>query len=490
VFAIFGEAIVAATKVPQVRRLMFTSERVGMGFNSDSGLAVGTPFILNDIVVEADPRAPGQEVFSEITIINTHEELIRSIGMSVEAQGRYGFFSGALKAQFAESTKYNSTSTILTAKVIVQNPFKRGRDFNLTEPAKGLLNPLQKETFTKAFGDSFVRGLQTGGEFYAVVRLTSVSTAKQAELAASLQAAYNGVVASAEFEAKFKEANLSSSTRSEFSGMMYQRAGTGEKISVLTKIDDILERVENFPKIVQAEPVAYEVEVATYDTLPLPLPTPEEQEDFLFALHDAREKKLSFLQTKNDLEFARSHPEFFEGLPSDDVLSNAITVYTKLTNAVMSHGIELSRGRMKPPRLFDPSELPTPIVVPAPIPLKRKTVPGPTIPVPDLFGWTDADVTRALKCLARDDVSTCIGEKLIQLAEEHSPGEAFPDGLLFEEDNRPFFEFLKLVSAGTLRLTFNPAVPGTGSFRVNTQIPGAGALLAPGDEVRLEFVSI
>jgi len=32
------------------------------------------------------------------------------------------------------------------------------------------------EEFTKAFGDSFVRGLQTGGEFYAVIRITSVSS--------------------------------------------------------------------------------------------------------------------------------------------------------------------------------------------------------------------------------------------------------------------------------------------------------------------------
>src|SRR5690242_17312263 len=118
--------------IPQVRLLMSNNERIGMGFNSDSGLAVGTPFKMDNLVVQADLRAPGQQVFSTITLINTHEELMNNMGLSVEAEGRYGFFSAALKAQFAETTSYNSTSTFLMAKVKVQNPMKRGINFTLT----------------------------------------------------------------------------------------------------------------------------------------------------------------------------------------------------------------------------------------------------------------------------------------------------------------------------------------------------------------------
>lgn len=51
------------------------------------------------------------------------------------------------------------------------------------------------DKFTKAYGDSFVRGLQTGGEFYTVSRITSVSMSKQTELTASLHAVFNGFVA-------------------------------------------------------------------------------------------------------------------------------------------------------------------------------------------------------------------------------------------------------------------------------------------------------
>jgi len=92
----------------------------------------------------------------------------------------------------------------------------------------------------------------------------------------------------------------------------------------------------------------------TYDTLPLPVPTLEEQEDFLFALRDARSQKLRFIQTRNDLEFARRNRAFFEDLPDDTVLANAATVYVKLINAVMEHAIALSRGEIRPPHIFDP----------------------------------------------------------------------------------------------------------------------------------------
>ena len=138
---------------------------------------------------------------------------------------------------------------------------------------------------------------------------------------------------------------------------MFQKAGTGDQIAPTTDISEVMARVKQFPTIVQENPVADETEVATYDTLPLPIPTPEEQESFLLALRDARQIKLYDVQSKNDLEFARRNPVFFEELPSDDILGTAITVYEKLINAVMDHGIRLSKGQMNPPRVFDLSLL-------------------------------------------------------------------------------------------------------------------------------------
>lgn len=290
------------SRIPQVRRIEFNDEEIAMGFNSESGLAVGTA--LEGFTIEENPAASGMEVLASITIINSHEELMKNLGMSFEAQGRYGFFSASAKAQFSESTNYNSTSTFLVARCIARNPLRRGKNFRVTPAAQALLDALRFDEFKTAFGDSFVRGLQTGGEFYSVVRITSISSAKQNELAATLQAEYNGLVSEGSFEGQFAQANAITNTRSEFTATMYQRAGSGAQISPTVEIREVIKRFKSFPEIAKASPAAYETEVATYDILPLPVPTPEEQESFLFALRDAREKKLRYIQTRNDLEFA------------------------------------------------------------------------------------------------------------------------------------------------------------------------------------------
>ncbi|PQP55048.1 hypothetical protein C6A88_00660, partial [Mycolicibacterium austroafricanum] len=84
--------------VAQIRRLAFNDEEIGMGFNSRTGLAVGSA--LEGFSVGADPSAPGAEVSSAISIVSTHEELQESLGMSFDAQGRYGLVSGSAKAAF------------------------------------------------------------------------------------------------------------------------------------------------------------------------------------------------------------------------------------------------------------------------------------------------------------------------------------------------------------------------------------------------------
>jgi PASTA domain len=168
---------------------------------------------------------------------------------------------------------------------------------------------------------------------------------------------------------------------------MFQKAGAGTQSSPTVDIASVVQRFKDFPAIAGANPVAYETEVATYDTLPLPIPTPEEQEAFTFALLDAREKKLRYIQTRNDLDFALRNPLFFQDPPPSDVLMAASQVYTRLINAVMDHAIRLSRGQIVPPQLFDPSMLSPPVAEPAPIRLQRVMVAsapgGALVTIPD-----------------------------------------------------------------------------------------------------------
>ncbi|WP_344516065.1 hypothetical protein [Dactylosporangium maewongense] len=470
---------------------MFNDEEIGMGFNSESGLAVGTA--LEDFTVAENPTAPGAEAIASITIINTHEELQEHLGMSFEAQGRYGFFSASAKANFSDSTKFNSTSTFVVARCVVGNSLRRGKSFKVALEAKALLDANRFDEFKRAFGDSFIRGLQTGGEFYAVIRITSISTSKQSELGATLQAEANGLAASGDFKIAFTKANSSESTRSEFSATMYQKAGTGIQIAPTATIDEVIQRYKAFPEIARTSASAYEAEVVTYDTLPLPVPTPEEREDFLFALADAREKKLQYIQTRNDLEFALRNPMFFKDLPSPETLNGAIAVYTKLINAVMTHAIKLSRGQITPPQLFDPASLSPPIVEPVLIVLMRAA--EMRVRIPGMIGIDAADISYATNKLSS---GASVDEVMNGIAHLGVPSGTPPSEPSIDI-SREVLAFLQLTdiaappqlrNSANIRIRSNPRVlPPGGRFRITGQDPPSDTMVERGSEVEIDWGS-
>ncbi len=350
----------ANTPIAQVRRLNYNGEDIGMGFNSDTGLAVGTAL---DFAPPAGERS--QQAEGGITIITSHEQLMESLHMSAELEGRYAFSTGGAKVDYSKNSSYNSSSTFVLAKLVITNDVSRGKDFRLKPDLLRLLNAAQEETFIRAFGDSFVRAHYNGGEFYALMRITSVDSKTESKLSSSLHAAVQGGIASADFKASMETANTHESTHSEFFASFFQKGGSGAaEIGTTLDVDDIKKRLKDFPDAVKNHPFPFFIEVATYDTVPLPTPTKEQRESFLLALADTNQQKLKYIQARNDCQFAAEHPEFFFNPPPRTELLAAATEYLKLMNAAIAHAVNLSNGRIDPPQTFDPSKLTPPLTVP------------------------------------------------------------------------------------------------------------------------------
>jgi hypothetical protein len=357
-------------KVAQVRVLNYNGEDIGMGFNSDTGLAIGT-------ALDFDPPTgtPPQEAEAEVTIVTSHEQLMESLHMDAQLEGRYAFASGSTKVTYSQNTQYNSVSTFVVAKLVINNGgVTRGRNFRLKPELQHLLDTNQFDTFAKAFGDSFVRGQYKGGEFYAVMRITSVDSKTETDLGVSLQLSVQGGVAGANFNGDLHTANLNEKTRSEFSVKYYQKAGAGAAdIGTTLNVDEIKARLKNFPDAVKSNPFPYRTEVASYDTIPLPTPSKEQQDDFLLALTDADQKKLTYIQRRNDCDFAVENPTYFYDPPPKPTLQAASETYLQLLNAVIAHAVNLSNGKINPPQLFDPGKLTPPIALPD-LELRKKDV--------------------------------------------------------------------------------------------------------------------
>jgi hypothetical protein len=401
--------------VAQVRRLNYNGEDIGMGFNSDTGLAVGTA-----LKFTTPTGIVSQEVSADVTIVTSHTDLMSSLHMSAGLEGRYAFASGSLKTDFAQKTQYNSSSTFVVAKMVVNNVVTRGQNFTLNPDQQHLLDS-QIDVFNRAFGDSFVRGHYTGGEFYAVMRITSVDSKTESNLAFSLHASVQGGIAGVDFKGDFDKANTQADTKSEFSVTFYQKGGVGaDEIGTTLDIDDIKKRLKDFPNAVRDHAFPYFIEVATYDTIPLPLPTKEQQEDFLIAIADADEKKLKYLQGHNDCDFASEHPDYFFDPPARPVLLTMSETYLQLANGAIDHAVRLSKGEIVPPRLFDPAKLTPPVSEPE-IVLRKRDV-GLERSFSDWWTTKDKPVTRKTDRMLVQDIGLAAIEELNDFNNIVDPG--------------------------------------------------------------------
>jgi hypothetical protein len=362
----------------QTQRIPFRgSATLGRGVNTLTGEFVGKALK----VISKEQATTGQEAIFDVQITETHDSLMQSLGLSVEASGRYGLFSAEGKFGLSEKSNFNAQSTFVVASCRVQNAFEMLDSYELLPEAARLLET--PDRWKTTFGTSFVRGLQTGGEFYIVFQTTSTSQETQSSLSVSFQAACQGLLAAADFEMAYNQAKQSTSQQTQTSILMYQRAGQDEQIGYVSDAAGIVKRLRDFPGIARSNPAGYEVEVADYNTLALPEVNDQEIADREASLTDCARLRLKFMTRRNDIEFARENRIFFSDLPPEEELGDMWEKYSRAVGAVQLHAQKIA-GRRIPPVIFDPSALEPPLELPV-INFRRVDVPS-EIPVPPLVG--------------------------------------------------------------------------------------------------------
>jgi hypothetical protein len=304
----------------------------GMGVNLLTGDIAGKA--INPGEITGPTKAEGQTVSYNLLLINSMEELYSSLGMSIEASGHYGLFKASGKAQYANESKFNSQSTFLLARCVVQNAFMQAEEPQIKPEAADLIVKNEKK-FQDRYGDGFVRGMQTGGEFFVVISITSGSKEEQTTVAASLQAQYGGRAAGGKVKAEGQGETASTTSNSEIRISTYQRGGIGTQQSLATDVESVMKRLTEFPAQVQEFPIPYEVQVASYHTLALPEgPNPIDVQQQKESLESYARLHLKYLSLQNDVEFIHLNPHFYieDSLPSMDVLNEWSDFFTERIN--------------------------------------------------------------------------------------------------------------------------------------------------------------
>jgi hypothetical protein len=254
-------------------------------------------------------------------LTNSMEDLYGKLGISVEASGRYGVFNASGKMQYANESKFNAQATFLVARCKVTNAFTQFKKAQLTPPALALLqnNPA---LFRNRYGDGFVRGMVTGGEYCAIISVLSESQEEQASVAASIKASYNSGVTRASGEVGIEGATKSKMSKSQINITTRQRGGVGKEQSFTSDVDLVMKRLKEFPTQVEGDnAVPYDVQIVSYETLDLPETThPAIGLEQMEALEDFSRLHLKLLSQQSTIELLQRQPNYFVNPPSSEKL--------------------------------------------------------------------------------------------------------------------------------------------------------------------------
>ncbi|MEM7556541.1 MAG: hypothetical protein AAF378_21065 [Cyanobacteria bacterium P01_A01_bin.84] len=191
-----------------VERAYIEGAYLGIGFNSlteeyrNRGVKVGSKNAANDSHLE---REVFQEVYFSYEHITDETMLANSLGISGSLfnKNRAGYdfsdagwsFGGNASASFSAKAKFfskrnwRSSYTYILVKCLVENEKYRLRDTVLTDEASKTLAGKDKvDRFREKFGDEFVVGFSTGGEYFALIEVSSFDTASQTNLVADVRA--------------------------------------------------------------------------------------------------------------------------------------------------------------------------------------------------------------------------------------------------------------------------------------------------------------
>ncbi|HVO63747.1 MAG TPA: hypothetical protein VMT53_22680 [Terriglobales bacterium] len=131
----------------------------------------------------------GSGGFQMVQILQT-SELEDHLGISADASGGVGLFSASDRFNFARDCKIQTNSIALLLTCTQLNGFVQITQPVLDEAAAALVSNGQMDLFTQRYGDCFVAGLESGGQFFGVIRIDVRSEEDHQTIENSLSGAY------------------------------------------------------------------------------------------------------------------------------------------------------------------------------------------------------------------------------------------------------------------------------------------------------------
>lgn len=353
----------------------------GIGLDSVSGnvrgLATTRP------APQTVPTADGQRVIFGVHQTESVEDLHKVLGLAVDMEASFGMFGGSEKFTFAEESNFHSYSLFFVVSIEVHNEETHMIGEELVPAAAQLLAAGQAERFRQEFGDVYLKGIQTGGQYYAVVEVLTTDETDRTNLSNSFSAGglFGGVAGSVDtsFDAKFEQATA----RRQLNISTLQAGGLSEGASQKVSPQDMVAKATAFPSEVAGHPVPYRAEFQDFQALNVPPPPNLVQiQNAKDVLAQYASRRSALLQLGSDIAYIQQHPDQFESFDSgrlNQIAAQVAEALNTITAAASQCMNDLTTCRFVVPAMPDVSQLP-----------QRRA--GAPVQVPDLRGQLFKDV--------------------------------------------------------------------------------------------------
>jgi hypothetical protein len=361
---------------------------IGIGIN----LLTGEALVQGVTGVVTPLDAAGQNVQSRIIRVEDISSLHTALGVDVSASGSYMGFSASAKMDYADSCGFNEHSIYLLVSVLVTNALTRMDSPVLIPEAVQLLQNQKPDRFRERFGDVFVAGIHTGGEYFAIFQITGTDESEKESLSTMVSASFSTIGAGGDLNVAINKAKQSSHSHLDMKVFTFQNGGADT--SQDQDPGQIMAKAHNFAPSLAGQnahfAVPYSILPESYRTLNLPgdaanLIDIENQKEMLTTNFKLRNELMLLI---NNIDYillsqAQNHNEFepfdVDILSADrNRLAGEFDRITREASACMRDATTCHLATFQPPSR----------------PLPKRLPPRQMVVIPDWTGGNFRDVTE------------------------------------------------------------------------------------------------
>jgi MAC/Perforin domain len=236
---------------------------LGSGFNTITQSSMNEAIETDGLLQKSDPAA-GQNVKLELLQVESMIQMKQVLEIDATASYSNGFgISMNARASYVSDTKMSMHNVYLLVHVQVTNsttmlkqPYRLAEEIK-AEVLKEQKDPAYLGTFFRRYGDSFVTGYTTGGEFIAIVEFEAKDEQDKKQISAQVSGAVSGWSISGNFKSAMD--SLSQTLRNKIS--VYRNGGKGQ----LPDLGKLVEAALKFPEEVLNSSIQLSFNTNPYD---------------------------------------------------------------------------------------------------------------------------------------------------------------------------------------------------------------------------------